>query len=69
MFILRKILIMIKKKIKKEATLDIIKTMLCSIIDYRNTSLSSCNDGDFKLSANSTKQCDMVLRWYFRPTN
>ena len=29
-----------------KATLDIIKTMFCSVIDYGNVFLSSCNEGD-----------------------
>ena len=42
LFILRKIRHMINVK----AALDITKTMLCSVIDYGNIFLSSCNQGD-----------------------
>ena len=44
LFILRKIRYMINVK----AALDITKTMLCSIIDYGNIFLSSCNEGDLQ---------------------
>ena len=32
----------------EKATLDVIKTMFCSIVDYGNIFLSSCNEGDLK---------------------
>ena len=42
LFLLRRIRYMITEK----AALDIIKTMLCSVIDYGNIFLSSCTDGE-----------------------
>ena len=44
LFLLRRIRYMITVK----ASLDIVKTMFCSIIDYGNIFLSSCNSGDLK---------------------
>ena len=55
-FILRKIRYMINVK----AALDITKTMLCSVIDYGNIFLSSCNQGelsDMQILQNNAFRC------------
>ena len=56
LYILRKIRYMINIK----AALDITKTMLCSIIDYGNIFLSSCNENDLndlQVLQNSAVRC------------
>ena len=40
------ILVKLRYMLNVKAALDIVKTMFCSIIDYGNIFLSSCNDGD-----------------------
>ena len=57
LFILRKVRYMINEK----AALDITKTMLCSVIDYGNIFLSSCNKADLNdlqiLQNNAVRCC------------
>ena len=61
LYILRKIRYMINIK----AALDITKTMLCSIIDYGNIFLSSCNENDLNdlqvLQNNAVRCCYGVV--------
>ena len=55
----------IRHMLTYKAAIDIIKTMFCSIVDYGNIFLSSCNDGDLndvQILQNHALRCCCIIK-------